>query len=75
MYGRGIKEKDFYEKDERNDMVDKNIDRIEVDHTKVDDRGPLDLTRQVDELKKENIRLKKKLRESVAHNKMMYNFP
>ena len=39
------------------------------------DRGPLDLTRQVDELKKENIRLKKKLRESVAHNKMMYNFP
>ena len=77
MYGRGIKEKDFYEKDERNDMVDKNkeaikileenkltnihspedkikmeIDRIEVDHTKVDDRGPLDLTRQVDETDK-----------------------
>jgi hypothetical protein len=77
VYGRGIKEKDFYEKDERNDMVDKNkeaikileenkltnihspedkikmeIDRIEVDHTKVDDRGPLDLTRQVDETDK-----------------------
>ena len=52
MYGRGIKEKDFYEKDERNDMVDKNKEAIkilEVDHTKVDDRGPLDLTRQVDE--------------------------
>ena len=32
-------------------MVDKNKEaiRIEVDHTKVDDRGPLDLTRQVDE--------------------------
>ena len=40
-----------------------------------DDRGPMDLTRQVDELKKENIRLKKKLKESIAHNKMMYNFP
>jgi len=36
-------------------MVDKikmEIDRIEVDHTKVDDRGPLDLTRQVDETDK-----------------------
>ena len=40
-----------------------------------DDRGRMDLTRQVDELKKENIRLKKKLKESIAHNKMMYNFP
>ena len=40
-----------------------------------DDRGPLDLTRQVDDLTKENIRLKKKLREAVAHNKMMYKFP
>jgi|TARA_Y100000310_G_scaffold60647_1_gene55984 hypothetical protein len=51
----------------------KTIKRLRV--IKKDDRGPLDLTRQVDELKKENIRLKKKLRESVAHNKMMYNFP
>ncbi len=36
-------------------MVDKikmETDRIEVDHTKVDDRGPLDLTRQVDETDK-----------------------
>jgi regulator of replication initiation timing len=35
-------------------MVDKNKEaiRIEVDHTKVDDRGPLDLTRQVDETDK-----------------------
>ena len=40
---------------QRNDMVDKikmETDRIEVDHTKVDDRGPLDLTRQVDETDK-----------------------
>ncbi len=51
----------------------KTIKRLRV--IKKDDKGPLDLTRQVDELKKENIRLKKKLRESVAHNKMMYNFP
>ncbi len=51
----------------------KTIKRLRV--IKKDDRGPLDLTRQIDELKKENIRLKKKLRESVAHNKMMYNFP
>ena len=37
-------------------MVDKNKEaiRIEVDHTKVDDRGPLDLTRQVDETDKRN---------------------
>ena len=40
-----------------------------------DDRGPLDLTRQIDDLKKENIKLKKKLKESIAHNKMMYQFP
>jgi chromosome segregation ATPase len=41
-------------KNKRNDMVDKNKEaiRIEVDHTKVDDRGPLDLTRQVDETDK-----------------------
>lgn len=77
MCGLGIKERNFYEKNKRNDMVDKNkeaikileenkltnihspedkikmeIDRIEVDHTKVDDRGPLDLTRQVDETDK-----------------------
>ena len=40
-----------------------------------DDRGPLDLTRQIDDLKKENIRLKKKLKEVTAHNKMLYEFP
>ena len=28
------------------DKIKMEIDRIEVDHTKVDDRGPLDLTRQ-----------------------------
>jgi len=52
--GLGIKERNFYEKNKRNDMVDKNKEaiRIEVDHTKVDDRGPLDLTRQVDETDK-----------------------
>ena len=42
---------------------------------KKDDRGPLDLTRQIDDLKKENIRLKKKLKEVTAHNKMLYEFP
>ena len=72
--GLGIKERNFYEKNKRNDMVDKNkeaikileenkltnihspedkikmeIDRIEVDHTKVEDRGPLDLTYQIEE--------------------------
>ncbi len=54
MCGLGIKERNFYEKNKRNDMVDKNKEaiRIEVDHTKVDDRGPLDLTRQVDETDK-----------------------
>ena len=51
----------------------KKIKRLRV--VEKDDRGPLDLTRQVDELKKENIRLKKKLKESIAHNKMMYKFP
>ena len=34
------------------DKIKMEIDRIEVDHTKVDDRGPLDLTRQVDETDK-----------------------
>ena len=51
----------------------KKIKRLRV--IEKDDRGPSDLTRQVDDLKKENMRLKKKLKESVAHNKMMYNFP
>ena len=31
---------------------------VEVDHTKVDDRGPSDLDRIIDELKKENSDLK-----------------
>ena len=49
------------------------IKRLRV--VKKDDRGPLDLTRQIDDLKKENIRLKKKLKEVTAHNKMLYEFP
>ena len=51
----------------------KKIKRLRV--VNKDDRGPLDLTRQIDDLKKENIRLKNKLKESLAHNKMMYEFP
>jgi hypothetical protein len=53
--------------------MQKKIRKLSI--VKKDDRGPLDLTRQVDELKKENIRLKNKLKEATAHNKMMYKFP
>jgi len=85
VYGLGIKEKDFYEKNKVNSMKDKNKEAIkiveenrltniyspedkirmeienidkQVDHTKVDDRGSLDLTRKIDELEKENADLK-----------------
>ena len=40
-----------------------------------DDRGPLDLTRRIDDLEKENIKIKKKLKEERAHNKEMLNYP
>jgi len=87
VYGLGIKEKNFYEKNKVNSMKDKNkeiikileenkltniyspedkilmeIDNLDkqvemkfdkqIDHTKVDDRGPLDLTRQIEETDK-----------------------
>ena len=72
MCGLGIKERNFYEKNKRNDMVDKNKEAIkileenkltnihspedkikmEIDKIEVDDRGPLDLTRQIEETDK-----------------------
>ncbi len=57
-----------------NDMVDKikmETDRIEVDHTKVDDRGPLDLTRQVDESKSKINFLLKELTDKVRRAEAM----
>ena len=35
-----------------------------------DDRGPLDLTRRVEELERENKKLKQKLKNAVEHNKL-----
>jgi len=71
--GLGIKERNFYEKNKRNDMVDKNKEaiRIEVDHTKVDDRGPLDLTRQVEENKSKINFLLKELTDKVRRAEAM----
>tara|TARA_B100001964_G_C13952663_1_gene474019 strand:- start:333 stop:527 length:195 start_codon:yes stop_codon:yes gene_type:complete len=40
-----------------------------------DDRGPLDLTRRIEDLEKENIKLKKKLKEERRQNKEMLNYP
>jgi len=40
-----------------------------------DDRGPLDLTRRIEDLEKENIELKKKLKEERRQNKEMLNYP
>ena len=37
---------------------------------KKDDRGPLDLTRQIEELTKENKKLQQKLKNAVEHNKI-----
>jgi len=79
--GLGIKERNFYEKNKRNDMVDKNKEAIkileenkltnihspedkikmEIDTIEVDDRGPLDLTRQVEETDKRVKELDKSL--------------
>ena len=85
MYGRGIKERNFYEKNKRNDMVDKNKEAIKIleenkltnihspedkikmeinnieKQVKVDDRGPLDLTRKIEETDKRVKELDKSL--------------
>ena len=53
------------------DKIKMEIDRIEVDHTKVDDRGPLDLTRQVDELKRKINFLLKELTDKVRRAEAM----
>mgnify|MGYP001330776208 CR=1 FL=1 len=37
---------------------------------KKDDRGPLDLTRRIDELERENKKLKEKLKNAVEYNKL-----
>jgi len=34
------------------------------------DRGPLDLTRRIEELEKENKKLKQKLKNATEHNKL-----
>ena len=40
-----------------------------------DDSGPLDLTRRIDDLEKQNEKLNKKNKELKEHNKMLYEHP